>query len=208
MPWDITERESEGFVSSKHAFYLRSSSYSVFLFRVIQVIPSPCSASSYPSAPLGRVAHDIKATSNIRDLAGLPQPIALRRMTWPTSKLSSNFTSVIANKAVALQQLLTRPTRANNRPLTTNWASDSRPFTTTTTVKMPLHHLMIGTWTPPGAIFTVAFDDEKLTLELIKKTEIPQDEPISWMTFDVSRGWQNKGIMRLRQPSQANSHAF
>ncbi|KAF3342770.1 hypothetical protein VdG2_08757 [Verticillium dahliae VDG2] len=49
---------------------------------------------------------------------------------------------------------------------------------------MPVHHLMIGTWTPPGAIFTVAFDDEKLTLELVKRTEIPQDEPISWMTFD------------------------
>ncbi len=45
---------------------------------------------------------------------------------------------------------------------------------------------MIGTWTPPGAIFTVAFDDEKLTLELVKRTEIPHDEPISWMTFDVS----------------------
>jgi carboxy-cis,cis-muconate cyclase len=51
---------------------------------------------------------------------------------------------------------------------------------------MPIHHLMIGTWTPPGAIFTVAFDDEKLTCELVKRTEIPQDEPISWMTFDVS----------------------
>lgn len=51
---------------------------------------------------------------------------------------------------------------------------------------MPVHHLMIGTWTPPGAIFTVAFDDEKLTLELVKRTEIPQDEPISWMAFDVS----------------------
>lgn len=49
-----------------------------------------------------------------------------------------------------------------------------------------LHHLMIGTWTPPGAIFTVAFDDEKLTLELVKRTEIPKDEPISWMTFDAS----------------------
>ncbi len=44
---------------------------------------------------------------------------------------------------------------------------------------------MIGTWTPPGAIFTVAFDDEKLTLALVKRTEIPHDEPISWMTFDV-----------------------
>lgn len=45
---------------------------------------------------------------------------------------------------------------------------------------------MIGTWTPPGAIFTVAFDDEALTLKLVKRTEIPHDEPISWMTFDVS----------------------
>lgn len=51
--------------------------------------------------------------------------------------------------------------------------------------RMPLHHLMIGTWTPPGAIFTVQFDDEKLELKLIKRTEIPQEEPISWMTFDV-----------------------
>ncbi|KAI7783365.1 3-carboxy-muconate cyclase [Diaporthe eres] len=49
---------------------------------------------------------------------------------------------------------------------------------------MGLHHLMIGTWTPPGAIFTVQFDDEKLELKLIKRTEIPKDEPISWMTFD------------------------
>lgn len=44
---------------------------------------------------------------------------------------------------------------------------------------------MIGTWTPPGAIFTVQFDDEKLELKLVKRTEIPKDEPISWMTFDV-----------------------
>lgn len=44
---------------------------------------------------------------------------------------------------------------------------------------------MIGTWTPPGAIFTVQFDDENLTLKLVKRTEIPYDEPISWMTFDV-----------------------
>lgn len=49
-----------------------------------------------------------------------------------------------------------------------------------------LHHLMVGTWTPPGAIFTFEFDDEKLSLKLIKKTSIPHDEPISWMTFDVS----------------------
>jgi hypothetical protein len=56
----------------------------------------------------------------------------------------------------------------------------------TSTARMGLHHLMIGTWTPPGAIFTVQFDDESLELKLIKRTEIPEDEPISWMTFDVS----------------------
>jgi hypothetical protein len=48
-----------------------------------------------------------------------------------------------------------------------------------------LHHLMIGTWRPPGRIYTVVFDDEALTLSLLKRTEIPEDEPISWMTFDV-----------------------
>ncbi|KIW53470.1 hypothetical protein PV05_09043 [Exophiala xenobiotica] len=49
------------------------------------------------------------------------------------------------------------------------------------------HHLMIGTWTPPGAIFTVEFDDEASTLKLVKRTSIPEDEPISWMTFDHRR---------------------
>ena len=49
-----------------------------------------------------------------------------------------------------------------------------------------LHHLMIGTWTAPGAIFTVQFDDEARTLKLVKRTKIPHDQPISWMTFDVS----------------------
>jgi len=58
---------------------------------------------------------------------------------------------------------------------------------------MGKHHLMIGTWTPPGVIITVAFDDEKLTLELVKKTEIPEDEPISWMAFDVG----HPVVMRL-----------
>jgi len=51
-----------------------------------------------------------------------------------------------------------------------------------------VHHLMVGTWTPPGSIYTIAFDDEALTLRLAKKTNIPEDEPISWMTFDVSEG--------------------
>lgn len=50
---------------------------------------------------------------------------------------------------------------------------------------MVKHHLMIGTWTPPGVIITVSFDDETLKLELVKKTDIPEDEPISWMAFDV-----------------------
>jgi len=49
-----------------------------------------------------------------------------------------------------------------------------------------IHHLMVGTWTAPGAIFTFAFDDVSLSLEMVKRTAIPEDEPISWMTFDVS----------------------
>lgn len=49
------------------------------------------------------------------------------------------------------------------------------------------HHLMVGTWTPPGAIFSFEFDDESLELKMIKRTEIPKDEPISWMAFDVSQ---------------------
>jgi len=63
--------------------------------------------------------------------------------------------------------------------------------------KRMLHHLMVGTWTPPGAIFTFEFDDEKLSLRLIKRTPIPEDEPISWMTFDVSRSsnfYHEKGL--------------
>ncbi|KAM4063022.1 lactonase, 7-bladed beta-propeller domain-containing protein [Hirsutella rhossiliensis] len=48
---------------------------------------------------------------------------------------------------------------------------------------MPVHHLMVGTWTPPGAIFAFAFDDAALTLRLVSRTAIPVDEPISWMTF-------------------------
>ena len=50
---------------------------------------------------------------------------------------------------------------------------------------MPKHRLMIGTWTPPGAIFTVEFDTDDLSLKLLKRTAIPEDEPISWLTFDV-----------------------
>ncbi|TKA64113.1 Carboxy-cis,cis-muconate cyclase [Cryomyces minteri] len=50
-----------------------------------------------------------------------------------------------------------------------------------------LHHLMIGTWTPPGAIYTAAFDDEELTLTLVKKSVIAHDESISWMSFDHTK---------------------
>lgn len=50
-----------------------------------------------------------------------------------------------------------------------------------------LHRLMVGTWTQPGNIYTIEFDDEALTLKLLKKTSIPHDEPISWMTFDHAR---------------------
>lgn len=53
-------------------------------------------------------------------------------------------------------------------------------------VTMGLHHLFVGTWTKPGAIFSFEFDDKNLTLKLVEKTDIPEDEPISWMTFDVS----------------------
>jgi hypothetical protein len=48
------------------------------------------------------------------------------------------------------------------------------------------HHLLVGTWTPPGAIFTFEFDDESLELKMIKRTPIPENEPISWLTIDVS----------------------
>jgi carboxy-cis,cis-muconate cyclase len=58
----------------------------------------------------------------------------------------------------------------------------TRSFSTTSSAAMK-HHLMIGTWVAPGRIYTVQFDDEALTLELVKKTEIPEAEPISWMTF-------------------------
>ena len=71
---------------------------------------------------------------------------------------------------------------------------------------------MIGTWTPPGAIFTVQFDDEKLELKLIKRIEIPHDEPISWMAFDV-RGWERKSgcytpptMLTLTRPARQEKH--
>ncbi|KFY32746.1 hypothetical protein V495_08768 [Pseudogymnoascus sp. VKM F-4514 (FW-929)] len=78
-----------------------------------------------------------------------------------------------------------------------------------------LHHLMIGTWTPPGAIFTVEFDDEALTLRLVKRTEIPHDEPISWMTFDHARKniygasmkkWSSYAVTAPSDISHSSSH--
>jgi hypothetical protein len=47
------------------------------------------------------------------------------------------------------------------------------------------HHLMVGTWLKPGAIFSFEFDEETLELNMIKRTEIPKDEPISWMALSV-----------------------
>ncbi|KAF2673771.1 3-carboxy-cis,cis-mucoante lactonizing enzyme [Microthyrium microscopicum] len=46
------------------------------------------------------------------------------------------------------------------------------------------HHLFVGTWTPPGAIFSFEFDDESFDLKLIARTAIPEAEPISWMTLN------------------------
>lgn len=58
------------------------------------------------------------------------------------------------------------------------------------------HHLMVGTWTPPGRIYTLQFDDEELSLALVKKTEIPEAEPISWMTFNVSSKFRTTVTLR------------
>ncbi|KAF2398098.1 3-carboxy-cis,cis-mucoante lactonizing enzyme [Trichodelitschia bisporula] len=49
---------------------------------------------------------------------------------------------------------------------------------------MPVHHLVTGSWTPPGALFTLSFDDETHELKLLKRTALPEDEPISWLTKD------------------------
>ena len=75
---------------------------------------------------------------------------------------------------------------SNCRAQFLNQLTASRLSFSTTSAKMVKHHLMVGTWTPPGAIFTFEFDDESLALDMIKRTAIPEDEPISWMTFDVS----------------------
>ncbi|KAK1028165.1 hypothetical protein LTR33_017386, partial [Friedmanniomyces endolithicus] len=75
------------------------------------------------------------------------------------------------------------------------------------------HHLMIGTWTPPGAIFTVAFDTSTHSLELIKRTEIPHDEPISWLTIDHSRknlygaGMKKWSSYAVHSPTDIRHHA-
>lgn len=84
-------------------------------------------------------------------------------------------------RAIARSPLFsTIPTRRAPLPLTLT----ASLFTPTAPANMK-HHLMVGTWTPPGRIYTVAFDDEALTLDLVKKTDIPEAEPISWMTFSV-----------------------
>lgn len=59
------------------------------------------------------------------------------------------------------------------------------------------HHLMVGTWTPPGRIYTLQFDDEELTLSLLKKTDVPEDEPISWMAISVCPHLRNANVAML-----------
>lgn len=62
------------------------------------------------------------------------------------------------------------------------------------TARRMKHHLMVGTWTPPGRIYTLQFDDEELTLSLLKKTDIPEDEPISWMAISVCLPLRNANV--------------
>lgn len=80
---------------------------------------------------------------------------------------------------------LSRPLSRSKIPSSSSLKLRTRGLSTRSPCRMK-HHLMVGTWTPPGAIFTFEFDDESLSLKLIKRTPIPEDEPISWMTFDVS----------------------
>ncbi len=67
--------------------------------------------------------------------------------------------------------------------------------------------------TPPGAIFTVAFDTSTHSLELIKRTEIPHDEPISWLTIDHSRknlygaGMKKWSSYAVHSPTDIRHHA-
>ena len=68
------------------------------------------------------------------------------------------------------------------------------------------HHLMVGTWTPPGRIYTVQFDDAALTLAMVKKTDIPEDEPISWMTFSVRCNFWSTTRQRLMGVARQKSH--
>jgi carboxy-cis,cis-muconate cyclase len=49
------------------------------------------------------------------------------------------------------------------------------------------HHLLVGTWTRPGAIFSFSFDAGSRELQLIHRTAIDHDEPISWMTLNHTR---------------------
>jgi hypothetical protein len=101
----------------------------------------------------------------------------------PRSRQSNNSNPVV-NLVEMFRPLFRRLQGNIVSPLTQISKLEKRSFATSNQHKM-LHHLMVGTWTPPGAIFTFQFDDEALTLKMIKRTEIPKDEPISWMTFDV-----------------------
>ncbi|KAF2863539.1 3-carboxy-cis,cis-mucoante lactonizing enzyme [Piedraia hortae CBS 480.64] len=49
------------------------------------------------------------------------------------------------------------------------------------------YNLIVGTWTPPGALFIFTFDSVTHRLTLLKRTPIPHDEPISWLTPSHNR---------------------
>lgn len=67
---------------------------------------------------------------------------------------------------------------------------------------------MVGTWTPPGRIYTVQFDDEELTLTKVKTTDIPEDEAISWMTFSVRSFSDSDAYTVLIYPARQKSHLW
>jgi carboxy-cis,cis-muconate cyclase len=65
---------------------------------------------------------------------------------------------------------------------------------------------------PPGAIFTVCFDDETRSLELIQRTPIPEDQPISWLTLSHDRrniygaGMKKWGSYTVDSPTEITHH--
>ena len=105
-----------------------------------------------------------------------------RTLSHSSSRFSSSFSSFSSSSRLA------------------TYLPSASLFTPTPPANMK-HHLMVGTWTPPGRIYTVAFDDEALTLDLVKKTDIPEAEPISWMTFSVGIAFNASSAALCSLPS-------